>query len=121
MSVSIGFIGLRIMGNPMSRKLLEAGYSVTAWNRTRSRLDEIVAAGAAPAGSAAEVAAGSDITITMLTDSPVVEEVVLGGGGVIEGAQPDSVVIDMSTISPSVTPRSPRPWSAKACTCLTLR
>ena len=103
MGFKIGFIGLGIMGNPMSKKLLEAGYSVTAWNRTRSRMDEIVAAGASPAGSAAEAAAGSDITITMLTDSPVVEEVVLGTGGVLEGAETDSVVIDMSTISPSVT------------------
>jgi 2-hydroxy-3-oxopropionate reductase len=103
MSEKIGFIGLGIMGNPMTKNLLKAGYDVAVWNRTRSRMDEIVAAGAAPASSAADVAAQSDITITMLTDSPVVEEVVLGSGGVLEGAQPDSVVIDMSTISPSVT------------------
>ena len=103
MDKKIGFIGLGIMGNPMSMNLVKAGYDVTVWNRTASRMDELVSAGAGAAGSAAEVAAQSDVTITMLTDSPVVEEVVLGQNGAIEGAKPGSVVIDMSTISPSVT------------------
>ena len=103
MGEKIGFIGLGIMGNPMSKNLVKAGYSVTVWNRTASAMDEIISAGAKTGKSAADVAAHSDVTITMLTDSPVVEEVVLGTDGVIEGARPGSVVIDMSTISPSVT------------------
>ena len=100
----VGFIGLGIMGTPMSKNLLEAGYEVTVWNRTAARMDELAAAGAGTAGSASD-AARHDVTITMLTDSSAVEEVVLGADGVIEGAQPGSVVIDMSTISPRVTRR----------------
>jgi 3-hydroxyisobutyrate dehydrogenase len=103
MDVKIGFIGLGIMGNPMSKNLVEAGFSVTVWNRTATRMDELVSAGAKAGKSAADVAAQSDVIVTMLTDSPVVEEVVLEQNGVIEGARSGSVVIDMSTISPSVT------------------
>jgi 3-hydroxyisobutyrate dehydrogenase len=99
----IGFIGLGIMGNPMSTNLLKAGYDVTVRDRTASRMNDAVALGARAGGSPAEVAQRSSVTITMLTDSPVVEEVVMGHDGVAEGAGPDSVVIDMSTISPSVT------------------
>ena len=103
MSDKIGFVGLGIMGIPMSKNLLGAGYEVTVWNRTASRMDEPASLGANKAASAAEAASESDVTITMLTDSPDVEKVVLGPGGVIEGARSGSVVIDMSTISPSVT------------------
>ena len=99
----IGFVGLGIMGIPMSKNLIKAGFDLTVWNRTASRMDEIVSAGAAAGASAADVAARSDVTITMLTDSPVVEEVVLADKGIMEGAKPGSVLIDMSTISPSVT------------------
>jgi len=98
----IGFIGLGIMGTPMSVNLLKAGYEVTVWNRTAARMDKVAAAGAGTADSAAD-AARHDITITMLTDSKAVDEVILGPDGVIEDARPGSVVIDMSTISPSVT------------------
>lgn len=103
MSDKIGFVGLGIMGIPMSKNLLGAGYEVTVWNRTASRMDELASEGASKAGSAAEAAAASDVIITMLTDSPDVEEVILGPEGVIKGARSGSVVIDMSTISPSVT------------------
>ena len=103
MDEKIGFVGLGIMGNPMSTNLLKAGYSVTVWNRTASRAGEIVSAGASTAGSAADVARSSDIVITIVTASAAVQEVVLGENGVIDGAKPGSVVIDMSTISPSVT------------------
>ena len=105
MSQKIGFIGLGLMGTPMSKNLVEAGYDVTVWNRTASRMDELVSAGAKAAGSAAEVAGQSEVTVTMLTDSEVVEEVVLGSDGFAGGAGPGSVLIDMSTISPSVTRR----------------
>lgn len=100
---NIGFIGLGIMGKPMCLNLLKAGFKVTAYNRTKSKLDEVVSAGAKPADSPLQVAEQSDIIITIVSDSPDVEQVILGKNGVIHGAKAGSVVIDMSTISPSVT------------------
>ena len=100
---SIGFIGLGIMGLPMARNLLKAGYQVVAYNRTSSKAEELGADGAATASSPREVSEQASVIITMVTDSPDVEEVVLGQNGVIEGIQRDAVLIDMSTISPSVT------------------
>ena len=99
----IGFVGLGLMGSPMSRNLIKAGHEVTVWNRTAARMDEVVAAGATSAGSAKDAAKGNDVTVTMVGDSADVEQVVLDQDGVIEGAHRGSVVIDMSTISPSVT------------------
>jgi len=103
METKIGFIGLGLMGKPMATNLIKAGYSLTVWNRTSSKMDEILALNAKGAGSPKEVAEKSDVVITMLTDSPDVEEVILGPSGVIEGARKGVVVIDMSTISPKVT------------------
>lgn len=100
---NIGFIGLGIMGKPMCLNLIKSGYPVTVYNRTASKLDEIVHAGAEASDSPSKVAERSDIIITIVTDSPDVEEVILGKEGVIHGAKTGSVVIDMSTISPSVT------------------
>jgi 3-hydroxyisobutyrate dehydrogenase len=105
MSDSIGFIGLGIMGRGMARNLLEGGFDVRVWNRTASRMDPLVEAGAAAATGPDDVAAHSDIVITCVSDTPDVEEVVLGDGGVREGARPDTLVVDMSTISPHVTRR----------------
>jgi 3-hydroxyisobutyrate dehydrogenase len=99
----IGFIGLGIMGKPMCANLLKAGYSLTVWNRSRPAIDTVVGYGAEAGASPADVAARSDIIITMVTDSPDVQRVVLGESGVIEGARPGSVVIDMTTMSPAVT------------------
>ncbi len=99
----VGFVGLGLMGNPMSKNLIKAGHEVTVWNRTAARMEDIVAAGAAGGSSPADVASKSDVTVTIVSDSDDVAEVILGGDGVIEGARPESVVIDMSTISPSVT------------------
>jgi 2-hydroxy-3-oxopropionate reductase len=96
----IGFIGLGIMGRPMARNLLAAGYALTAHSRSPGPVDELVAAGAARAGSPADVARASDIVITMLPDTPDVESVLLGPGGVHEGAAGGSVVVDMSSIDP---------------------
>jgi len=101
----IGFIGLGIMGKPMCLNLIKAGFSVTAYNRTSSKVQAIVDAGGQAADSPADVAQKSDIIITIVSDSPDVEEVILGGNGVIKGIKPGSVVIDMSTISPTVTQR----------------
>jgi 3-hydroxyisobutyrate dehydrogenase len=100
---ALGFIGMGIMGAPMARNLLKAGYAVTVWNRTWPKAAALVSDGAATAGSPSEVAAASDIILTCVTNSPDVEEVALGPGGVIEGAAAGTVFIDHSTISPAVT------------------
>jgi 3-hydroxyisobutyrate dehydrogenase len=99
----IGFIGLGIMGQPMCVNLLKAGYSITAYNRTDSKLETVVKQGAKRADTPAQVAKESDIIITIVTDSEDVEQVILGQDGIIHAAKAGSVVIDMSTISPSVT------------------
>ena len=101
----IGFIGLGVMGRPMALNLLKAGYPMVVWNRTRSKMKPLLEAGAEGADSPREVAEKSDVVITMVTDSPDVEEVILGPNGVIHGAHPGLIVIDMSTISPTVTRR----------------
>ncbi len=99
----VGFIGLGIMGRGMARNLLQAGFPLRVWNRTASRMDELVSAGAAAGASPADVAAHSDIVISCVSDTPDVEAVLLGADGVIAGAQPGMLVIDMSTISPQAT------------------
>jgi 2-hydroxy-3-oxopropionate reductase len=99
----IGFIGLGIMGQPMAKHLVDAGYAVTVWNRTASKTADLVKAGARLGSSPKDVASRSDITITIVADTPDVRQVILGPDGVIEGATPGTVVIDMSTISPIAT------------------
>jgi 3-hydroxyisobutyrate dehydrogenase len=103
MSERVGFIGLGIMGRGMARNLLKAGFELRVWNRTASRMDELVAEGAAAASSPADLAAQSDILITCVSDTPDVEAVILGENGVIHGAKAGALVIDMSTISPQAT------------------
>ncbi|MBE7559742.1 NAD(P)-dependent oxidoreductase [bacterium] len=103
MKSHIAFIGLGLMGQPMARNLLAAGFPVTVHNRTRAKAEALVEHGAVVADSPAEAARGTDVVITMLPNTPDVEAVVLGPGGVIETVRPDSVVIDMSTISPDAT------------------
>lgn len=103
MTERIGFIGLGIMGQEMARNLLEAGFDVTVWNRTASKMAPLVEAGAEEAENPADVAARSDIIITCVSDTPDVEEVILGENGVIEGVQEGALVVDMSTISPQAT------------------
>ena len=103
MAEKVGFIGLGIMGGPMARNLIEAGYELVLYNRTREKAEELAGDGATVAGSPREVAEQSDIIITMLPDSPQVEEVLAGEGGVFEGVREGALVVDMSTISPVVT------------------
>jgi 3-hydroxyisobutyrate dehydrogenase len=103
MSERVGFIGLGIMGRGMARNILKAGFPLRVWNRTASRMDELVAEGAVAASSAADVAANSDLVITCVSDTPDVEQVILGQEGVIHGAKRGALVIDMSTISPQAT------------------
>ena len=97
----IGFIGLGLMGKPMARNLMKAGYSLSVHNRSRGPVDELAAEGATAARSPKEVAQQADVVITCLPDSPDVEQVVLGPNGVIEGPRPGMTVIDMSTIAPA--------------------
>lgn len=99
----IGFIGLGIMGAPMCRNLLKAGHKVVAYNRSPEPINRIVQFGAVRGASPRDVAEQSKIVITMLPDGPQVEEVVLGPGGVLEGAQPGSTIIDMSSVNPLVS------------------
>jgi len=101
--MKIGFIGLGIMGKPMCKNLLKAGYDLVVCDVFKAAVDEIVAAGAKSATSAKEVAKQVDIVITMLPNSPQVKQVVLGENGVIEGAKPGTIVIDMSSIAPLVS------------------
>jgi len=101
----IGFIGLGIMGKPMVRNLLRAGYSPVVYNRSQKPIDELAGEGARAASSAKEVAEKSDVVIMMLPDTPDVEAVALGADGVLEGAHDGLLLIDMSTISPVVTKR----------------
>lgn len=98
--MKIGFIGLGIMGKPMSKNLIKAGYSLVVSDRNSAVVAEVVAAGAIAADTAKAVAEQSDIIITMLPNSPHVKEVVLGENGVIDGAREGSIVIDMSSIAP---------------------
>ncbi len=98
--MKIGFIGLGIMGKPMSKNLLKAGYELTVYDLNTAAVDEVAAAGAAAAGTSARAAEGSDIIITMLPNSPHVKEAVMGKNGVLEGAKPGSLLIDMSSIAP---------------------
>jgi 2-hydroxy-3-oxopropionate reductase len=101
MAEKIGFIGLGIMGRPMAENLIEAGYDLVVYNRTREKAEKLD--GATVAGNPKEVAENSDIVITMLPDSPDVEAVVAGEGGVLEGIRDGTLLVDMSTISPVVT------------------
>ena len=99
---TIGFIGLGIMGKPMARNLMKAGYSLVVHNRSRAAVDELSREGAQPAASSREVAAASEIVITMLPDSPDVELVYAGENGIFAGAKAGMLLIDMSSISPVV-------------------
>ena len=103
MNKRIGFIGLGIMGKPMARNLLKAGYPLTVYNRSHPAVEALVADGATGASSSQEVAQRSDVVITIVTDTPDVQQVVVGPTGVLSGLQPGGVIIDMSTISPSAT------------------
>src|SRR6266566_3990779 len=101
----VGFVGLGLMGLPMARNLLEAGYQLTVYNRTAAKAEPLVARGARRASSPAEVARQSDVVITIVTDSHDVEAVAQGPDGVLAGASKGMTWIDMSTISPEVTHR----------------
>lgn len=110
---SIGFIGLGIMGAAMARRLVEAGHHVTVYNRTASKAEPLVAAGARRAATPRAAAEGNEIVISIVTDSPDVEETLLGSQGAVHGAAPGAVFIDMSTIAPATAQQVGRTLAGK--------
>jgi len=98
-----GFIGTGLMGQPMAKRLLEGGYPLTVWNRTAQRAKPLLEAGAVWADSPKTVAQASDVVMTMLTDSKASEEVLCGENGVLQGAHPGMILIDMGSIAPEVS------------------
>ena len=99
----VGFVGLGIMGRPMARNLIKAGYSLTVYDVVGTSVEELVTDGAQAAGSAREVAERTPVVITMVPDSADSEAAILGEGGVLEGASNGSTVIDMSSIAPGTS------------------
>ena len=100
---SVGFVGLGIMGKPMARNLMAAGYSLTVYDVVGSAMEELVTEGAAGASSAREAAEASAVTITMVPDSPQSEAAILGPDGVLEGTPKGNGIIDMSSIAPGTS------------------
>jgi 2-hydroxy-3-oxopropionate reductase len=98
----VGLIGLGLMGKPMGRNLLRAGFSLVVWNRTKERADDLVREGAKWAGSPRETASQSDVLMTIVSDPPAVESVLWGEGGAFEGLRRGSLYIDSSTVSPDL-------------------
>jgi len=99
----IGFIGLGIMGKPMAKNLLKAGYSLTVYDINSAAASEVAGCGAAKAETIADVVKNSDVILTMLPNSPHVKEVVLGNGGILENASEGQIFVDMSSIDPTVS------------------
>lgn len=98
---TLGYIGIGLMGRPMTLRLLAAGYKVAVWNRSKEKLACVVAKGASAKDSPAEVARAADIVMMCVTDQNSVNDVLFGAGGVIEGADEGKIVIDFSSIAPS--------------------
>ncbi len=101
--MNVAFIGMGTMGAPMALNILKAGFGVTVYNRTREREEPVAEKGAKRAESPAKAAEGADVVIVCVSDTPDVQGVILGEEGVIRGASPGAVVVDMSTISPAAT------------------
>ena len=105
MGPTLGFIDLGIMGKPMARNLLKAGYSLAVYNRSAEPVEEFAKEGARRTFSSKEAAEGTEVIITMLPDSADSENVILGPDGILDGARQGSVIIDMSSIAPMVSQR----------------
>jgi 3-hydroxyisobutyrate dehydrogenase-like beta-hydroxyacid dehydrogenase len=106
MKTAVGLIGLGLMGKPMGRNLLKAGFPLTVWNRTASKADDLVRDGARWGGSPREVAAASDVVITIVSDPAALESVLWGTNGVFEGLRKGSVLVESSTVSPELERRA---------------
>ena len=105
MKLSVGLIGLGLMGRPIGANLLKAGFPLTVWNRTASRADGLVALGARAAKTPREAAAASDVLITIVSDPPALEQVLWGSEGALDGLRRGSVLVDSSTVSPALERR----------------
>jgi 2-hydroxy-3-oxopropionate reductase len=115
---TIGFIGLGIMGKPLARHLINAGYPLVIHNRSRAAIEELSKEGAAPAANSSEVAQRSDVIVTMLPDSPDVELVYAGENGIFSGVKSAALLIDMSSISPVVARRLAAEAEKRGCDLL---
>jgi len=103
MAQNVGFIGLGIMGTPMALNLVKAGFNVTVYNRTRSKIEPLEKAGAHIAATPADAARDAEIIVTIVSDTAAMEDVVGGTGGVLESIRPGAILIDSSTISPTIS------------------
>ena len=99
----LGYIGTGLIGGPMTRRLLAAGYDVTVWNRTRAKLEPLVAAGATPADTIADVARAAEIVMMCVTDAAAAEQVAFGPDGLADGGTAGGIVVDFSSIRPDTT------------------
>jgi 2-hydroxy-3-oxopropionate reductase len=118
MAEPVGFIGLGVMGKPMARNLIKAGFPLVVHNRSRGAVDELAAEGARPAASPADVAKQTTFVITMLPDTPDVERALTGADGILAGLRSGTIVIDMSSISPTATERLATLVTAKGASML---
>ena len=103
MKESIGFIGLGSMGRGMALNLIKAGFKLCVWNRSTTKMNELIKQGATPGKSPADVASCSEVIFVCVSDTPDVEAVIFGKNGIVEGVHPGSLIIDTSTISPKAT------------------
>ncbi|HWW50960.1 MAG TPA: NAD(P)-dependent oxidoreductase, partial [Verrucomicrobiae bacterium] len=105
MKPTVGLIGLGLMGKPMGRNLLKAGFALVVWNRTTGKAEDLVRQGAKLAANPREVAAQVDVLLTIVSDPPALEEVLWGANGALEGLRRNCVFIDSSTVSPGLARR----------------
>jgi 3-hydroxyisobutyrate dehydrogenase-like beta-hydroxyacid dehydrogenase len=105
MSVKVGWIGLGLIGKPMARRLVQAGYSVTLWNRTRAKTEDLVREGAQAVATAREAAAAADVLFTCVSDPAALEAVLWSDDGGLAGLRPGSVLVDSSTVGPGLALR----------------
>lgn len=115
MPTNVALLGLGLMGGPMGHNLLKKGFPLTVWNRTPSRADGLVAAGAKRAATPREAAASAEVVITIVSDPPAVENVLWGADGVLAGLRPGSVLVDSSTVSPALARRAAAACAERGC------
>jgi 2-hydroxy-3-oxopropionate reductase len=118
MKPTVGLIGLGLMGKPMGRNLLKAGFPLVVWNRTKERADDLVREGAKFAANPRDTAAQADVLITIVSDPPAVEQILWGQNGVLEGLRRGNLYIDSSTVSPELARREAAACAERGVDCL---